>query len=203
MAPKYLKAQLEVKAKKLKKLEDSYGQVVRLKQAEPAVCALYKIGLAYKRFAQTLYAAPIPREIRGDRALVEEYKSLLSQQAEPLEAKSIDGLALAVNAARDYGVVNDCARQATAILVKHKPEEYGPRAEVEGVPVRAAGARRADPTLPPLRVRTTGGHDEPGPGAEPTTLDPQRRVIRDEPVPAKQKRKKKGSPTDDDEDLLP
>ena len=225
VAPKYLKAQLEVKAKKLKKLEDSYGQVVRLKQAEPAVCALYKIGLAYKRFAQTLYAAPIPKEIRGDRALVEEYKSLLSQQAEPLEAKAIDGLALAVNAARDYGVVNDCARQATAILVKHKPEEYGPSpevlpaiaasapadpprgygllAEVEGVPVRAAGTRRADPTLPPLRVRTTGGHDEPGPGAEPATLDPQRRVIRDEPVPTKQKRKKKGSSTDDDEDLLP
>ena len=119
----------QVKGKQLKQLEESYGQVVKLKQAEPAVCALYKIGLAYKRFAQTLYDAPIPKEIRGDRELVEEYKSQLAQQAEPLEAKAIEGLALAVNTSRDYGVVNDCARQATAILVKHKPEEYGPSPE--------------------------------------------------------------------------
>ena len=138
----------------------------------------------------------------------------------------MDGLALAVNAARDHGVVNDCARQATAILVKHKPEEYGPSpealpaivaptpidaprgygllAEVEGVPGRAAGARRADPTLPPLRVRTAGGREEPGPGSAPPTLDPQRRLIQDEPVPSKQKRKgKKKGASDDDEDLLP
>ena len=120
------------------------------------------------------------RRSAATRSLVEEYKSLLSQQAEPLEAKAIDGLALAVNAARDYGVVNDCARQATAILVKHKPEEYGPSpevaprhrgvrrcprrprgygllAEVRGRPGPGRGPRRPDPTLPPLRVRTAGG----------------------------------------------
>ena len=177
---------------------------------------------------QALRADPLrradPKEIRGDRALVEEYKSLLSQQAEPLEAKAIDGLALAVNAARDYGVVNELRQagdrdpgEAQARRVRPVPRGpprhrrvragqsargYGLLAEVEGVPVRAAGARRSDPTLPPLRVRTTGGHEEPGPGGEPATLNPQRRVIRDEPVPTKQKRKKKSS-TDDDEDLLP
>jgi len=224
VAPRFLKAQLEVKAKKLKKVEEAYGQVVHLKQAEPAVCGLYKIGLAYKRFAQALYDAPIPKELRRDPALVEEYKSLLSQNAEPLEAKAIDGLALAVNAARDYGVVNDCARQATAILVKHKPEEYGPSpealpviappaltdaprgygllAEVQGVPVRAAAERRADPALPPLKVRTAGGQEEPA--RRDATLDPQRRVIDEEPAPAKQKRKgKKKADAEDDEDLLP
>ena len=225
VAPRFLKGTLEIKAKKLKKVEEAYGQVVRLKQAEPAVCGLYKIGLAYKRFAQALYDAPIPKEIRGDASLVEEYKSLLSQQAEPLEAKALDGLALAVNAARDYGVVNDCARQATAILVKHKPEEYGPSpealpaiaapplpeaaprgygllAEVQGVPVRPAAGRAAESTLPPLRVRTAGGQEEPG--RRDATLDPQRRVIEDEPVPTKQKRKgKKKADADDDEDLLP
>jgi TolA-binding protein len=220
VAPKFLKGQLEVKAKKLKKLEESYGQVVMLKQAEPAVCALYKIGFAYKRFAQALYDAPIPKEIRGDASLVEEYKSLLSQQAEPLEAKAIDGLGLAVNAARDYGVVNECARQATAILVKYKPEEYGPSpeaipavtappvqeaprgygllAEVEGVPVRSAPRRSSDPPLAPLRGRPAAGEEQPA-SREDAALDPQQRTIRDEPVPVKRKQKGK----DDDEDLLP
>ena len=68
-----------MKGRKLKQLEEAYGQVVKLKQAEPAICALYKIGLGYKRFAQTLYAAPIPREIRGQQELVEEYKAQLAQ----------------------------------------------------------------------------------------------------------------------------
>ncbi len=226
VAPKFIKSQLQVKAKKLKKVEEAYGQVVLLKQAEPAVCALYKIGLSYKRFAQALYDAPIPKEIRKQQALVEEYKSLLSQQAEPLEAKAVDGLALAVNAARDYGVSNECARQASALLVKAKPEEYGPSpeavpaiaapepqdsprgygllAEVEGVQVRPA-ARHADPVLPPLRVRGAGGATpavEEGPSAEDASGDPQRRKIRDEPIPVKHKGKKKKS-ADDDEDLLP
>jgi TolA-binding protein len=226
VAPRFLKGQLEVKAKKLKKLEEAYGQVVHLKQAEPAVCALYKIGFAYKRFAQALYDAPIPKEIRKDKAFVEEYKSLLSQQAEPLEAKAIDGLALAANAAREYGVQNECARQATAILLKHKPEEYGPSpevlppivgpqpvdaprgygllAEVEGVPVRAAGTRRVDPGLPPLKVRTVAGANDRGPADEPSDADPQKRVIKEEPVPLKKKApKKKGGAAEDDEDLLP
>ncbi len=222
VTPKFLKAQLQVKAKKLKALEEAYGQVVLLKQAEPAVCALYKIGLAYKRFAQALYDTPIPKEIRSDTSLVEEYRSLLSQQAEPLESKAIDGLALAVNAARDHGVANECSRQATAILIKHKPDEYGPSpelvpaiaqpalpdaprgygllAEVEGVPVRAAARRSADTVLPPLRGRSIGGRDEAA-GQDP---DPQRRVIRDEPVPVKQRGKAKKKPqADEDEDLLP
>jgi TolA-binding protein len=221
VAPKFLKGQLEIKAKRLKKLEAAYGQVVLLKQAEPAVCALYRIGLAYKRFAQALYDAPIPREIRRDAALVEEYRALLSQQAEPLESKAVDGLALAVNAARDHGVVNDCARQATALLVKHKPEEYGPSpevvpsipppplpdaprgygllAEVEGVQVRPAAARRAhEPALPPLRVRPAAGQAQgDGPG-----VDPQERAIREEPLPVKHRRGAKKN-AGDDEDLLP
>jgi TolA-binding protein len=224
VAPKFLKGQLEVKAKRLKKLEEAYRQVVHLKQAEPAVCALYKIGLGYERFAKALYDAPIPKEIRRDQALVDEYRALLAQQAEPLEAKAVDGLALAVNAARDHGVVNDCARQATALLVARKADEYGPSpevvpaipppplpdaprgygllAEVEGVAVRPAAARRsADAVLPPLRVRPVAGRDERGDRAED---DPQRRTIEDEPLPAKQRaRGKKKATSDDDEDLLP
>jgi TolA-binding protein len=221
--PKLLKAQLEIKAKKLKKLEEAYRQIVHLKQAEPAVCALYRIGLAYERFAKALYDAPIPAEIRREPALVEEYKSLLSQQAEPLESKAVDGLALAVNAAREHGVVNECSRAASALLVKRKPEEYGPSpeaipaiappslpdaprgygllAEVEGVAVRAPQRRSADAALPPLSVRPAAGRQEPGArGAG----DPQRRVIDEEPVPVKHRAKgKKKARGDDDEDLLP
>ncbi|WP_242346770.1 tetratricopeptide repeat protein [Anaeromyxobacter terrae] len=220
VAPKQLKAQLQVKGRKLKQLEGAYGQVVKLKQAEPAICALYKIGLGYKRFAQTLFDAPIPREIRGQRALVEEYKAQLAQVAEPLEQKAIEGLELAMNASRDYGVVNDCAKQATAILVKYKPDEYGPSPEVlpriatpeardmpSGYGILAqiqpvapaakpAQVHRAEPALPPLRVTPAAQRSE----ARAPSADPQQRAVKDEPLPSRKDRKKAD---DEDEDLLP
>ena len=223
--PKYLKGQLEVKGKKLKKLEEAYGQVVKLKQAEPAICALYKIGFAYERFAQTLFATPIPKELRGNAEFVQEYKAQLAQFADPLRAKAVEGLALAVNASSDYGVVNECAKAATALLAKAKPEEYGPSPEVvpalPPAPVAPAASprgygllaevapappprngRRGDATpLPALRVRPAASAAA-GPAdrrAEPATLDPQRRVIRDEPVPLK---KKKAKGKEEDEDIL-
>jgi TolA-binding protein len=225
--PKFLKSQLEVKGKKLKKLEEAYGQVVKLKQAEPAICALYRIGFAYERFAQSLFAAPIPPELRRNAEFVQEYKAQLAQFAEPLRAKAVEGLALAVNASRDYGVVNDCAKAATALLTKAKPEEYGPSPEavpalppppapvatargygllaevVHAPPPAERTARRGDTALPPLRARSTAS-SAPVPGAPtdrrvaPAALDPQQRVIRDEPLPAKKKAKGK----DEDEDLL-
>jgi TolA-binding protein len=226
VAPKYLKGQLQMKGNKLKKLEQAYGQVVKLKQAEPAICALYRIGLAYRRFAQTLFDAPIPQELRRNRELVQEYKAQLAQVAEPLDQKAFEGLRLAVDASRDYGVVNDCAKQASALLAKHKPEEYAPSPEVvppigpapaapagqvrgygilAGVvnapPPRARASRTAEAALPPLRVRPAAGVVEPASRrAQADDRDPQRRVVEDEPIPMK--RRKKGDP-EDDEDLLP
>jgi tetratricopeptide (TPR) repeat protein len=228
VAPNRLKGQLQVKGNKLKKLEEAYGQVVKLKQAEPAICALYRIGLAYRRFAQTLFAAPIPRELRRDAELVQEYKAQLAQVAEPLDQKAFEGLGLAVNASRDYGVVNECAKQAAALLAKHKPEEYAPSPEVVpaiGPPPAAQGAEprgygllaevvsappprprtargAAEPALPPLRVRPAAGVVAPAPRRTQAAdeRDPQRRLIEDEPAPLK--KRKKGQP-DEDEDLLP
>jgi tetratricopeptide (TPR) repeat protein len=220
VAPKFLKAQLEVKAKKLNKLEEAYGEVVKLKQADPAICALYRIGWGYRRFADALFAVPMPKEFRGNPELVEEYKNQLAQFAEPLEAKAVEGLELAMNASRDYGVVNDCARKAIELLVKVKPEQYGPSGEVvaeivrpvvraaprgygplaalqPAAPARPAG-RRAEAALPALKVKA-GEESRAAKPIDPT--DPQNRVIADEPqVPKKKKKDKKG---DDDEDLLP
>ncbi|HTN52758.1 MAG TPA: tetratricopeptide repeat protein [Anaeromyxobacter sp.] len=218
VAPRYLKSQLQVKGKKLHELEVEYGEIVKLKQAEPAICALTRIGLGYRRFAQALREAPVPKELRGKKEYVEEYKAQIEQVAEPLDKKAVEGLDLAVKASRDYGVVNACAREATAILVKVEPEKYGPSPEiVPAVAVAApdarrgyglladllpppaaapkAAARRADaPALPALQL------SQRGPRAAETAADadPQKRTIAAEP--AVPRPRKKGS---DDEDLLP
>ncbi len=126
---KWLKGQLEVKTRRLLELQKAYTAVVNTKQAEPAVCALYKIGLSYKRFAQALREAPVPSEIRRDKALADEYRSQLAQLADPPEKKSVEALEYAMTKSRELGVSNGCSRAATEILVRYKPDLYGPPPE--------------------------------------------------------------------------
>jgi tetratricopeptide (TPR) repeat protein len=213
VAPKLLKRQLEVKGQKLQKLQESYTAIVNLKQAEPAVCALYRIGMLYRRFSETFQSTPVPREIKANPEYLEEYKAQVASVTEPLEQKAVEGLELAVTKSRELGVRNDCARAATELLFKVKPEKYGPTLEaipalaaptavdavkgygfvtaIQAVPApRPARAARGE-ALPPLRSPGSGKGaarrvDEPGGTDESGRL----------PLP----RSRKGG---DDEDLLP
>jgi hypothetical protein len=223
VTPKYLKAQLQVKARKLAQLEADYGKVVKMKQAEPAICALQRIGLGYSRFAQSLYENPIPREVKAlGKSGVDEYKAQLGQVAEPLEKKAIEGYQLAVDASRDYGVTNSCSREAAQALKKARPEEAAPAAaaqellpalssqapsdkpvgygllgelQAQAAPRPVGAGARGDAVLPALHPRAATRAQEK---ESATTNDPQRRALDpDQPVPS---RKKKAA---DDEDLLP
>ena len=223
VTPRYLKAQLQVKARKLAQLEADYGKVVKMKQAEPAICALHRIGLGYSHFAVALYRNPIPKEVKAmGKGAVEEYRAQLAQVGEPLEKKAAEGYQLAVDASRDYGVSNACSKEAAAALKKARPDEAAPTAAAAaqevlpplaalqasdppvgygllgGVQPQAAprpAAARPEVVLPTLRARPAAKGTEKESAA---INDPQRRALDpDQPVPS---RKKKGT---DDEDLLP
>jgi TolA-binding protein len=220
VTPKYLKAQLQVKARRLSQLEAEYGKIVKMKQAEPAICALHRIGLGYSRFAQALYDNPIPKEVKAlGREGLEEYKAQIAQVAEPLEKKAVEGFRLAVDSSRDYGVVNACSREAAQALQKAKAAAEPEAAATEVVPALAAVALSDPPagygllgevqpqvaprpsaprteavSLPALRARPAPARTQDS----SATNDPQKRVPdADQPLPAK----KKGAA--EDEDLLP
>jgi tetratricopeptide (TPR) repeat protein len=133
MAPhrqlKWLKTTLAEKTQRLLNLQRKYTDVVNTKQAEPGVCALYKIGLGYSRFARSLKEAPLPPEIRRVRALAEEYRSQLAQLAEAPEKKSVEALEYVMTKSRELGVSNGCSKAASDILVRYKPDQYGPAPE--------------------------------------------------------------------------
>ncbi|GEJ55922.1 tetratricopeptide repeat protein [Anaeromyxobacter diazotrophicus] len=133
---KWLKGQAELKSARLLELQKRYTAVVETKQAEPAVCALYKIGLAYKRFAHAFQTAPVPKELRQNKAFAEEYRAQLRQLAEAPEKKAVEALEYAMTKSRELGVSNACSRAATEILTHYKPDLYGP--PLEQVPPLAA-----------------------------------------------------------------
>lgn len=140
--PKNLKGQLEVKGKKLLELERQYGAVVQLKQAEPAVCALTAIGRLYSRMARTIVEAPVPKEVRGNKELVQEYKAQLAAISEAPQQKAVEGMEIAATKSRELGVRNDCSREAEAILARARPDKYGAVLEkLPGISAPAAADR--------------------------------------------------------------
>jgi tetratricopeptide (TPR) repeat protein len=218
---KWLKTTLAEKTQRLLDLQKKYTDVVNTKQAEPGVCALYKIGLGYSRFARSLKEAPLPPEIRHNRALAEEYRNQLSQLAEAPEKKSVEALEYAMAKSRELGVSNACSKAAADILVRYKPDQYGPpperlpeialaaRApekpaghglltELESRELRDAAARSdaAAVDLPPLGAPAAAEHAAPRRDPDPP-LDGEPEEVRPprrdpvQPPPVK------------DEDLLP
>ncbi len=218
--PKHLKAQLDVKKKRLREVQEKYAAVVKLKQAESAVCSLYRIGLASSRFAEALLGAPVPKELKALRRqdVIDEYRSQLQQVAAPFEQDAIQGMELAVKGARDYAVMNDCSRNAFALLSKHKPEQHGATLEIlPPVTVAASApardghgllsallpppqpprtAQAASPALPPLRDASSAA---PPSDPDMTPDDEPRRGTR---APAPEPLPPPPGGKDEDEDLL-
>jgi tetratricopeptide (TPR) repeat protein len=216
---KWLKDQLQFKSTRLLELQKRYTAVVETKQAEPAVCALYKIGLAYQRFGGALRHAPIPKEIRREKALAEEYRTQLGQLAEAPEKKAVEALEYALAKSSELSVSNACSRATAEILTKTKGEQYGrPLEQVPSLAAPAlAGSRPAGHTLlsalfappqagapaeSPATLPPLGRPGRPATASAPRDLD----LPLDEPEAARPVSLQRGAPVPPpikEEDLLP
>jgi hypothetical protein len=111
------------KAKALEDIQKLYTKTVTFKSADPAICALLKIGLAYDNFAGTLSNAPTPKGMPEE--LKQEFITQLEQQAAPVREKAAEAFASAVAKSSELDVFNKCTDSALALLrEKYKPEQF-------------------------------------------------------------------------------
>lgn len=113
---------LKLKATKLGEIQKRYTETVGFKVAGPAICGLFKIGMAYQNFAQTFYDAPVPKGLNEEG--IENYKSVLAEQAEPIVLKSTEAFETAVLKAREFDVANECSDQALAMLARTSSDKF-------------------------------------------------------------------------------
>lgn len=139
-----LAGQVALKGRKLLELQQRYTAVVKLEAADPAVCALSRIGEAYQEFADALLRAPVPAELRREPELSKEYRAQLAAQAAAPRQKAVEGLALAVTQARLHGVRNACARRAEVALRALSPDAAAPAPERVPWPAFDAPAEGAE-----------------------------------------------------------
>jgi len=118
-----LKNSIKDKSKALEGIQKLYTTTVGFKSADPAICALYKIGMAYDNFVEAMLNIPMPKGIPEDLQL--EVKLQFETETGPLKAKAAEAFAATVGKSQELDVFNPCTTAALDKLRdKYKPEAY-------------------------------------------------------------------------------
>ena len=122
-SPDKLKASIKEKNESRDVVQKKYVQTVSIGAADPAICALHRIGLVYDNFADRIVNAPMPPGIDEETeiALRDEFNN----QAQPLKDQATEAFASAVAKSRELDVFNDCAAQSLKMLRDtYRPEQF-------------------------------------------------------------------------------
>ncbi|MBI5529165.1 MAG: tetratricopeptide repeat protein [Deltaproteobacteria bacterium] len=129
--PKNLKKELEAKAKMNIEVVKVYESVLPYKQAEWTLASLYRIGYAKQRFAETLFDAPVPKELKTPEEIA-EYQDQLATIAAPIEDAALDLYKNAAKVATELKVVNEWTRKTLEALAKLRPSQFPLQKEAKG-----------------------------------------------------------------------
>lgn len=133
-----LKGSIKDKSKALEGITKLYTETVSLKSADPAICALHKIGLSYEQFADQLSNPPVPKGVPED--LLMEIKAQFDEQARPIKDKAAEAFAAAVQKSQELDVYNQCTTAAlNKLRDKFKPETF-PQMPEDILDIKVEGA---------------------------------------------------------------
>jgi TolA-binding protein/Flp pilus assembly protein TadD len=112
-------------------------ETVAMRQAEPAVCALARLGEAQILLGQAIAQSPFPPGLNGEQRKL--YREMLGEKAQPLYADARETLKSADEKARELGVIGACPAKVAGLLekVNAKPLE---RRKMELPPTLVASA---------------------------------------------------------------
>src|SRR5215813_8313438 len=143
---KEFRESIKQKNKSLDEINRLYTNTVALGAAEPAICSLRKIGLAYENMADSVANAPMLRSLPAEAQ--EELKNQLEQQAQPIREKAADHFAAAVTKSRELAVRSDCATKSLqALRTTYRPAQYPPLLEEVANPRQERGVQPPAPQL--------------------------------------------------------
>lgn len=115
---------LTAKAEAQRKVEKQYTEVFKYKRVESTLAASYRIGHAYERFAEAMFAAEVPKEFQNNEELAGEYKAQLEEKAAVLERKAEAAYRKAFEEAKKTRVTNEWTERTLEGLNKYQPKEF-------------------------------------------------------------------------------
>ncbi len=194
---KILEKSFKDKTANAKKMRDEYAALVRFKRPEWILAAFYRKANVLEHFANAIYDAPVPPEIKrlGDEA-VGIYQDALGQKATGLESQAVDDYVKTLEEARGLHIVNAWTKRTLESLNHYRPKDYPllkdakedlalvvqspePLAGME--PPHEAPAKAAAGAAHPGSAPGSNGSSAPGPGpgAVPAPVATQGKVSGD------------------------
>ncbi len=134
-----LKSSIAAKGAALQELQKTYTKTVAFKSADPAICALHKIGLAYDQFADQLINFPVPKGLPEE--LLIEMRPQFEQQAEPIKKNAAEAFSAVVTKSQELDVFNPCTIAALDMLRnKYRPDAF-PKMREDVMPLKQASEK--------------------------------------------------------------
>ena len=119
---------LQDKAKALETVQKRYTQTVAFKAGDPAICALYQIGLAYHQMVDAVVNAPMPAGAPPE--LQDAIRAELAGQAQPIKDKAAEAFAATVLKGQELDIFNQCYAKSLAMLREtYRPQQFPPMPE--------------------------------------------------------------------------
>ena len=131
------------KGKQIDTTQKLYQAVILYKQAHWAIAAAARIGQVFQDFSGQLFTAPIPKAppppqgIDADefnQNFVDAYCDAMTDKAEPLETKAIEGLRTCLDKSKDLSWFNEWSKLCEEELNQIKPAEYPLASEIRAQP---------------------------------------------------------------------
>ncbi|HEV7606970.1 MAG TPA: tetratricopeptide repeat protein [Steroidobacteraceae bacterium] len=158
-----LKTSLAKKRKAMEAALGGYKAAADYRVAEVTTVATYEIAQIYLQLGKDIMKSERPKKLAGDS--LDEYNSLLEEQAFPFEEQAITTHEINTKRARE-GVYDEGVKKSYAALAELKPGRYGkseilsasldalvppaPPPPANPSPILSGGATPADPTAAPV-----------------------------------------------------
>jgi hypothetical protein len=134
---------LTAKTKTLADAQKAYQAVILFKNAHWAIAASARIGQLFQDFSGQLYTAPVPKAPPVPQGVEPEmfaqyfhdaYCDAMTDKAEPLEAKAIEGLSTCLGKSTELSWFNEWSQLCEGELNQIKPAEYPLASEIRAQP---------------------------------------------------------------------
>lgn len=135
-----LKGSILSKSNALQEIQKTYTKTVAFKSADPAICALHKIGLAYDQLAEQLVNFPIPKGLPEE--ILIELRPQFEQQADPVKKNAAEAFTAVVQKSQELDVFNPCTVAALEMLRnKYRPDAF-PKMREDVMELKAAADKQ-------------------------------------------------------------
>ena len=133
----------EGKTKQMVTTQAIFQQIIQMKQAHWAIAAAARIGQIYQDFSGQLYTAPIPAPPKTPEGITDDefketyfnaYCDAMTDKAEPLEGKAIEGLTTCLGTSTRLSWFNEWSALCELELNQIKPGEFQIASEIRAQP---------------------------------------------------------------------